>query len=44
MNKSNYSSAEDQAILVCECMKIEPFRKVVGTIEYETRALTSNDK
>ena len=40
MNKSNYSSAEDQAILVSECMKYDPFRKVVNTREYSTQALS----
>lgn len=35
-NKCNYTSAIDQAILVSECMKIEYFRRVVGTINYET--------
>ena len=39
MNKSNYSTAEDQAILVAEVMKLEPFRKIVNTREYKTKAL-----
>ena len=34
MNKNNYSTAEDQAILISECMKNEAFRKVVGTKIY----------
>jgi len=41
MNKSNYSSAEDQAILVTECMKFGAFRKVVNTREYHTQAMSS---
>ena len=36
MNKHNYSSASDQALLVSECMKIDVFRRVVGTKVYET--------
>ena len=44
MNKSNYSTAEDQAILVSEVMKVDFFRKVVNTIEYETTALGGPDK
>ena len=36
MNKANYSSAEDMALLVQECMKYDPFRKVVNTREYST--------
>lgn len=36
MNKSNYSTSEDQAILVKEVMKIEFFRRVVGCKEYDT--------
>ena len=31
MNKNNYSTAEDQAILISECMKNDAFRTVVGT-------------
>ena len=41
MNKNNLSSAEDQAILISECMKIDAFRKVVGTKVYETKAYVS---
>lgn len=44
MNKSNYSSAEDQAILVSECMKIDPFRKIVGTKVFETKAISGFNK
>ena len=44
MNKSNYSTAEDQAILVSEVMKIEFYRKVVNTIVHETVALSGTDK
>ena len=44
MNKSNFSSAEDMAILVAECMRFDPFRKVVGTINFETKAITSPDR
>lgn len=36
MNKSNYSTASDQVILVNEIMKIDIVRKVVSTVEYET--------
>lgn len=39
VNKCNYTTAQDQAMLVCECMKNEYFRRVVGTIEYETEAV-----
>jgi len=39
MNKLNISTAEDQAVLVNECMRIDFFRKVVGTKNYETVAL-----
>jgi serine-type D-Ala-D-Ala carboxypeptidase (penicillin-binding protein 5/6) len=39
MNKFNYSTASDVAILTAECMKMDLFRKVVGTEEYETQAL-----
>lgn len=38
MNKNNWSTAEDQTILISECMKNETFRKVVGTKTYETLA------
>ena len=38
MNKNNWSTAEDQTILISECMKNETFRKVVGTKSYETLA------
>ena len=38
MNKSNYSTAEDQAILVSELMKLDFCRKVVNCIEFETTA------
>ena len=41
MNKNNWSSAEDQAILISECMKLDSFRKVVGTKTYETKAYAS---
>lgn len=34
MNTSNYSSAEDQAILVKEVMIHESFRTVVGTVVF----------
>lgn len=44
MNKFNISSAADQALLVTECMKIEQFRKVVGTKTYETKALAGSPK
>lgn len=44
MNSSNYSTAEDQAILVKEVMSLEPFRRVVGTSYFETRAIMSRDK
>lgn len=44
MNVSNYSTAEDQALLVTECMKSDMFRKVVGTVTYETKALSSFEK
>jgi serine-type D-Ala-D-Ala carboxypeptidase (penicillin-binding protein 5/6) len=42
MNKSNYSSAEDQAILVAECMKIVPFRRIVNTEVYETKPINNS--
>ena len=35
-NKWNISTAEDQAILVNECMKFSLFREIVGTKTYET--------
>ena len=38
MNKNNWSTAEDQTILISECMKNEQFRKVVGTKTFETTA------
>ena len=38
MNKQNFSTAADQAILVSECMKLEVFRRVVATKEYTTSA------
>ena len=44
MNKSNYSSAHDQALLVAECMKITPFRRIVNTKVYETKPLNNNTK
>lgn len=44
MNKNNFSTAEDQAILISECMKIDAFRKVVGTKFYETKAIGSQDR
>lgn len=44
MNKSNYSTAEDQAILVRECMKIDIFRMVVRVSEYETKSVGGIDK
>lgn len=43
MNKNNWSSAEDQAILISECMKIDAFRKVVGTKIYETKSYASTN-
>lgn len=36
MNKHNFSTAFDQALLVTECMKLDIFRRVVGTKVYET--------
>jgi len=44
MNKNNFSTAEDQAILISECMKIDAFRKVVGTKQYATKAIGSFDR
>lgn len=44
MNKSNYSCAFDQALLVAECMKIEPFRKIVNTKYFDTKALSGFDR
>ena len=44
MNKSNFSSAEDMALLVAECMRFEPFRKVVGTIDFETKAQNCQER
>jgi D-alanyl-D-alanine carboxypeptidase (penicillin-binding protein 5/6) len=43
-NTSNYSTAEDQAILVKEVMTIDPFRKVVGTSYHECYAIGGRDK
>ena len=42
MNKNNFSTAADQAILVSECMKLDIFRRVVGTKEYSTSALSGS--
>ena len=42
MNKCNFSTVADVAILTAECMKIDLFRKVVGTIQYETSALSGS--
>ena len=33
-NKLNYSCAEDQAILITECMKLKQYRTIVGTKKY----------
>lgn len=44
MNKNNYSTAEDQAILISECMKNEAFRTVVGTRHYITKAIGGFDR
>lgn len=44
MNKNNWSTAEDQTILISECMKNDQFRKVVGTKSYETLAHGGNNK
>lgn len=44
MNKNNYSTATDVALLTTECMKNEIFRKVVGTVLYETTALGGSPK
>ena len=44
MNKNNYSTAYDIALLTGECMKIELYRKIVGTKVYETSALSGSPK
>ena len=44
MNKDNISTAADVALLVAECMKIDAYRKVVGTQVYETQALGASPK
>ena len=42
VNKNNYSTADDIAILISECMKLEKYRQVVGT--KEMRVTVSNAK
>lgn len=44
MNKSNYSTAEDQAIMVREIMKSDIVRRVVATTEFETQAIGGRDR
>lgn len=44
MNKNNISTAADVAMLVAECMKIDIYRKVVGTITYECIASHGSPK
>ena len=44
INKNNYSSAYDMAILVCECMKIDLFRQVVRTKHFEAKAASGSPK
>ena len=44
MNKSNFSSAEDQAALVNTCMRIPIFRRVVGTVTFETESIVDSKK
>jgi D-alanyl-D-alanine carboxypeptidase (penicillin-binding protein 5/6) len=44
MNKSNYSTANDQVTLVDELMKIDIARRVVNTVEHETQAVGGRDR
>ena len=44
MNKNNYSTAADVAMLVSECMKIDVYRKVVGTVTFECLAGPGSSK
>ena len=44
MNKFNISTAADVAILTTECMKIDEYRKVVGTVKYECIAGPGSSK
>ena len=42
MNKYNYSSAHDVVLLIEYCMKMEEFRAVVNTKNFECHAVKSN--
>lgn len=44
MNKNNVSTAADVALLVAECMKIDIYRRIVGTKVFETTALQGSPK